>query len=151
MTQYQDDNEDVFTLQPSQWINAGWFILPVVAGLIYLPLGGVALLVAIYKYYEVATWVYTGRIRTIEEKKGVFNVTQQEVQYFRIKSIMIDEPLWMRILGLSIVRVVTSEQYKPVLVLYAIDNAENVKKFLSGAAHDWRKELGIRDYDIFNS
>lgn len=151
MTQYQDDNEEVFTLQPSQWINAGWFILPVVAGLIYLPLGGVALLVAIYKYYEVATWVYTGRIRTIEEKKGVFNVTQQEVQYFRIKSIMIDEPLWMRILGLSIVRVVTSEQYKPVLVLYAIDNAENVKKFLSGAAHDWRKELGIRDYDIFNS
>lgn len=151
MTQYQDDNEEVFTLQPSQWINAGWFILPVVAGLIYLPLGGVALLVAIYKYYEVATWVYTGRIRTIEEKKGVFNVTQQEVQYFRIKSIMVDEPLWMRILGLSIVRVVTSEQYKPVLVLYAIDNAENVKKFLSGAAHDWRKELGIRDYDIFNS
>lgn len=151
MTQYQDDNEEVFTLQPSQWINAGWFILPVVAGLIYLPLGGIALLVAIYKYYEVATWVYTGRIRTIEEKKGVFNVTQQEVQYFRIKSIMVDEPLWMRILGLSIVRVVTSEQYKPVLVLYAIDNAENVKKFLSGAAHDWRKELGIRDYDIFNS
>lgn len=151
MTQYQDDNEEVFTLQPSQWINAGWFILPVAAGLIYLPLGGVALLVAIYKYYEVATWVYTGRIRTIEEKKGVFNVTQQEVQYFRIKSIMVDEPLWMRILGLSIVRVVTSEQYKPVLVLYAIDNAENVKKFLSGAAHDWRMELGIRDYDIFNS
>jgi len=146
-----DENEEVFTLKPSQWINIGWFILPVIAGAIYLPLGGAALVFAIYKYFEVDMWTYKAQIRTIEEKRGVFNVSQQEVQYFRIKSIMVDEPVWMRLFGLSIVRVITSEQYKPVLVLYAISNGDEVKKFLSNAAHEWRNELNIRDYDIFNS
>lgn len=146
-----DENEEVFTLKPSQWINIGWFILPVIAGAIYLPLGGVSLVFAIYKYLEVDMWTYKAQIRTIEEKRGVFNISQQEVQYFRIKSIMVDEPLWMRLFGLSIVRVITSEQYKPVLVLYAVSNGDEVKKFLSNAAHEWRKELNIRDYDIFNS
>jgi membrane protein YdbS with pleckstrin-like domain len=146
-----ETNEHVVTLQPSQWINAGWFILPVVAGVIYLPLGGLALIAAIYKYFEVSTWSYNLNMRTIEEKKGVFSVSTQEIQYFRIKSIMVDEPLWMRIFGLAIVRVVSSEQYKPNLVLYAISNGDYVKNLLSEHAYEWRKELGIRDYDIFNS
>ena len=145
-----EENEEVFTIKPSQWINIGWFILPVIAGAINLQLGGVALVIAIYKYFEVDMWTYKAQIKSIEEKRGVFNVSQQEVRYFRIKSIMVDEPLWMRLFGLSIVRVITSEQYKPVLVLYAISNGYEVKNFLSNAAHEWRKELNIRDCDIYN-
>ena len=64
---------------------------------------------------------------------------------------MVDEPFWMRVLGLSIVRVATSEKFKPFINLYAIENGEEVKKFLSDASYMWRKELGIRDYDIYNS
>lgn len=147
----------MFTIKPSQWINIGWFVLPVIAyylslklGLKANALGGAALVIAIYKYFEVDTWTYRLGVKSIEEKRGVFNVSQQEVWYFRIKSIMVDEPLWMRLFGLSIVRVITSEQYKPVLVLYAISNGYEVKNFLSNAAHEWRKELNIRDYDIYN-
>lgn len=146
-----ETNEHVAELQPSQWINVGWFILPVVAGYVYLPLGGIAAAVALYKYLEVATWKYNINTRTIEEKKGVFNVSTQEIQYFRIKSIMVDEPLWMRFFGLSIVRIISSEQYKPNLILYAITNGEELKKALSDHAYVCRRELGIRDYDIFNS
>lgn len=150
-TSTQEENEYVLTLKPSQWINAGWFILPVVAAVIYLPLGGLALIAAIYKYYEVDTWKYDVYTRTIQESKGVFTVSSEEIQYFRIKSIMVDEPFWMRVLGLSIVRVATSERFKPFINLYAIENGEEVKKFLSDASYMWRKELGIRDYDIYNS
>ena len=107
-TSTQDENEYVLTLKPSQWINAGWFILPIVAAVIYLPLCGLALIAAIYKYYEISTWKYDVYTRTIQESKGVFTVVSEEIQYFRIKSIMVDEPFWMRVLGLSIVRVATS-------------------------------------------
>jgi membrane protein YdbS with pleckstrin-like domain len=41
-----------------------------------------------YKYFEIETWKYNFLERTIEERKGVFSVTQEEVQYYRIKSIM---------------------------------------------------------------
>jgi len=144
-------NEHVVTIQPSQWVNAGWFILPVVVGVVYLPLVIPAAIAAIYKYYVVATWKYDLNERTIQEKKGVFNVTTEEIQYYRIKSIMVDEPLWMRFFGLSIIRIVSSEQYKPNLVLYAVEQGEYIKNLLSEHAYEWRKELGIRDYDIFNS
>lgn len=146
-----NSNEHVVTIKPSQWINVGWFILPIVAAVIYLPLGGISLIAAIYKYYEVDTWKYDLNLRTIQEKKGVFNVNTEEIQYYRIKSIMVEEPLWMRFFGLSIVRIVSSEQYKPHLVLYAVKQGEYIKNLLSEHAYEWRKELGIRDYDIFNS
>ena len=85
------------------------------------------------------------------EKKGVFNVSQFEIPYFRIKSVMVDEPLWMRILSLSIVRVTSSEKFKPNMDLYAVANGEKVREHLSDSAFEGRKEIGIRDYDIFNS
>lgn len=146
-----ENNEHLVTIQPSQWINVGWFILPIIAGYIYLPLGGIALLCAIYKYIEVATWKYDLNMRTIQEKRGVFNVTTEEIQYYRIKSIMVEEPLWMRFFGLSIVRIVSSEQYKPHLILYAVEKGDYLKNILSEHAYAWRKELGIRDYDVYNS
>lgn len=146
-----NDNEHVVTIQPSQWTNAGWFILTIVAGVIYLPLGGVLLVISIYKYLEVDTWRYDLNMRTIQEKKGVFSVTTEEIQYYRIKSIMVDEPLWMRFFGLSIVRIISSEQHKPHMILYAVEQGEYLKNMLSEHAHEWRKELGIRDYDIYNS
>lgn len=145
-----NSDENLAILQPSQWINIGWFILPVVT-LVVPPLAIIALIVALYKYYEVATWKYEINMRTIQEKKGVFSVTTEEIQYYRIKSIMVEEPLWMRFFGLAIVRIVSSEQFKPHLVLYAVRGGDNIKSVVSEHAYQWRKELGIRDYDVYNS
>jgi membrane protein YdbS with pleckstrin-like domain len=151
MNNKQSDNQYILTLQPSQYINLGWYLLVPVSLLVWPPLAILTIIAAIYKYFEVATWKYEIYTRTIVEKKGVFNVSQFEIPYFRIKSVMVDEPLWMRILSLSIVRVTSSEKFKPNMDLYAVSNGEKVREHLSDSAFEWRKEIGIRDYDIFNS
>lgn len=149
MSSQIDERETLLAIQPSQWTNIGWYAISILAMLIYFPLGVLITIASIYKYIEVITWKYTCRTKGIEERKGVFSVTREEVQYFRIKSIKIDEPFLMRIVGLSIVHIISSERYKPNMVLYGIKNGESIKNKLNAAAHEWRNKLGVRDNDIY--
>jgi len=142
------EDQNLLIIQPSQWINVGWFILPIIAAALYTPLAIVLSIVSVYKYIEVDTWSYIFRIRGLEERKGVFSIIQEEVQYFRIKSIMIEEPFLMRIVGLSIVHIISSERYKPNLKLYGIKNGNKLKNKINSAVYEWRDKLGVRDYDI---
>lgn len=103
-----------------------------------------------YKYLEIKTWKYILYTDRIVERKGVFDVTETEMQYFRIKSIMSVEPLWFRFLGLSIINVKSSESYKPVFVLHAVKNKKAIEKFLRTSARDWRNKMGVREHDINN-
>jgi uncharacterized membrane protein YdbT with pleckstrin-like domain len=103
-----------------------------------------------YKYFEIETWKYNFLERTIEERRGVFSVTQEEVQYYRIKSIMIEEPLWMRFFGLCVINIITSEQFKPRMTLYAVNDGEQLKDLISDMTYQWRLKMNIRDHDIYN-
>lgn len=143
------NNKFIKTIQPSQLMNIGWFVLPLVS-LIFPPLVVPTLLIAWYKYFDVDTWKYNFYERTIEERRGVFNVIQEEVQYYRIKSIMIEEPLWMRFFGLCVIHIITSEQFKPRMTIYAVYDGEYLKEMMSDMVYDWRLKMNIRDHDIYN-
>jgi len=149
MNRQLGEKEILLAFQPSQWINLGWYLLLIFTMIVYFPLGALISLATIYKYIEVQTWKYTCRTKGIEERKGVFSVTQEEVQYFRIKSIKIEKPFLMRFVGLSIIHIISSERHKPNLVLYGIKNGESIKNKLSAAAYEWRNKLGVRDNDIY--
>jgi uncharacterized membrane protein YdbT with pleckstrin-like domain len=130
-------------------MNIVWYLSPALTFL-FPPLVFPTLIMAWYKYFEIETWKYNFLERTIEERKGVFSVTQEEVQYYRIKSIMIEEPLWMRFFGLCIINIITSEQFKPRLTLYAVNDGEQLKDLISDMTYQWRLKMNIRDHDIYN-
>lgn len=143
------NNKFIKTIQPSQLMNIGWFVLPLVC-LIIPPLVVPTFLIALYKYFDVDTWKYNIFERTIEERRGVFNVIQEEVQYYRIKSIMVEEPLWMRLFGLCVIHIITSEQFKPRMTIYAVYDGEYIREMISNLTYDWRMKMNIRDHDIYN-
>jgi uncharacterized membrane protein YdbT with pleckstrin-like domain len=145
------------TIMPSQWVNTGWFLLAWAsywAGLwfealwIIIPFA----LIFIGKYLSIYYWRYSFDEDTeaLIERKGVFSVTEVEVQYFRIKSVRIQKPFFLRIFGLSTVEVITSEPYKPNLVLYGIKNGNEWAKFLLDAAKHWRYIKGVKETDFHN-
>ena len=100
---------------------------------------------------EVNCWKYEFYDDVVVEKKGVFTVTREEVYYSRIKSIMVEEPFLMRLVGLQVIHVITSEQFKPKFTFYAIEGGEHVKKLLDKLVLMSRKNSGIRELDIFNT
>ena len=143
-------NKLIKTIKPSQLMNIGWFVLSFVSFLIYPPLVIPTLLYTWYKCYDVDTWSYNFYERTIEERRGVFDVSQEEVQYYRIKSIKVEEPLWMRFFGLCVIHIITSEQFKPRMTLYAVYHGEYLREMISDLTYEWRLKMNIRDHDIYN-
>ena len=138
-------------IKPSSIINIGW-VMVIPFGFYLNPfLGGLVVLIFIYKMIEVYCWRYELYDDTVVEKKGVFTVTSEEVYYNRIKSIMVEEPFLMRLVGLQIIHVITSEQFKPRFTFYAIEGGEHVKSLLDGLVKISRRESGLRELDIFNT
>jgi uncharacterized membrane protein YdbT with pleckstrin-like domain len=144
-----ENNKHIKTIKPSHFMNIAWYLSPALTFL-FPPLVFPILIMAWYKYFEIETWKYNFLERTIEERKGVFSVTQEEVQYYRIKSIMIEEPLWMRFFGLCVINIITSEQFKPRMTLYAVNDGEQLKDLISDMTYQWRLKMNIRDHDIYN-
>jgi uncharacterized membrane protein YdbT with pleckstrin-like domain len=136
---------------PSQVENFVWFIISIGGFFIHPMIGGVFLLMLIYSVINIMCWEYQFHDDYIVEKKGVFNVTEETVNYFRIKSIKVEQPLWMRFFGLSIIHVTTSEQFKPMIIFYAVEHAHVYVNMLQQLTKISRKEHGIRDMDIFYS
>ena len=133
-------------LQPSQWMNFPIYALCAVV-MFSFPL---ILILAVVKYLEFQMWSYDFNERTIVETKGILNVTRTEIHYYRVKSIRIEEPLVMRILGLSNVYIKTSDPYQPELKLYAVPNGTQLRNQLRVDTDMRRKEEGVREYDLYN-
>ena len=144
------NNKLIKTIKPSQLINIIWFIFMFLPFLIYPPLFFLTALYTWYKCYDVDTWTYNIYERTIEERRGVFDVSQEEVQYFRIKSIKVEEPFWMRFFGLCVIHIITSEQFKPRMTIYAVYDGAELKDLISNLTYQWRLKMNIRDHDIYN-
>lgn len=162
------------TLKPSQFVNLHWLILAIISA--FFMVGGfetynyindvdyaenfveptihwifiVPIIWWLWKYLVIACWSFymDEDSETILEKKGVFTVTRVEIQYFRIKSIQIYQPFLLRIFGLSNVRIITSEPFKPYLTLYAISDGEGWAHYCKEMAKYWRKEKGVKETDF---
>jgi len=144
--------EPLHILKPSQWINVGWYLLPFCLAYfthnVYFTLG--SLVVLLYKYYEVdycRYYIYEDRMT---ERKGIFNVTEETVNYFRIKSIMLEEPFIMRLVGLSNVKITTSEQFKINFTFHGVENGDGIQAFLQDCARHERQKMGTRELDLYN-
>jgi len=133
------------TLSPSQWTNLLWII----AGILLFQFGIFPIL-AFIKVLEVYCWRYEFYERTIIERKGILSVTRREIHYYRIKSIKIDEPFWMRIFGLANVSIMTSDPYHPEMVLYAVPKGVELRQLIRKNTDFWRKSEGIREWDTYH-
>ena len=133
----------IVTKSPSQWVNYLWFLFGLVLFFLWIPP-----LIAIYKFLEVYYWRYEFYERTMIERKGIFSVTRTEVSYYRIKSILVEEPLWMRIFGLSNVIIKTSDEFNNIVTLYAVPNGTELRSILREVTDQRRTEQGVKEFDL---
>lgn len=143
MENYSDNIE--VEIQPSQWTNCAWFIAGAGLCVFVIPT-----LIAIGKFLEVCFWSYQFRERTIIERKGIFSVTRTEVHYYRIKSIVIEEPFWMRLFNLGNITIISSDPYQNILRLWAVPQPVELKEAIRERVHYMRKKENVREFDNFH-
>jgi len=142
------------TLKPSQWVNIIWFLIAwgaIVVGIGYEMYWLLVLTIpSIWKALVLECWRFylDEETDSIIERKGVFSVRTVELKYFRIKSVRVMKPFFLRIFGLSIVEIVSSEPFCPYLRLYAIRNGEDWSEFFKNLAIYWRNEMGVKETDF---
>jgi len=154
-------------LKPSQWVNLPWLLCAIVSAYLLFITAGIdeygniipsqinwlfviPIIWWFWKYLTISCWSFymNEDSATIIEKKGVFSVTNVEIQYFRIKSVQVWKPFLLRIFGLSSVQIITSEPFKPFLLLYAITNGEGWAHYCREMANYWRNKKGVKETDF---
>ena len=138
-------NEPEITLKPSQWLNAGWILFGL-AGIMFV----IPPLIAIWKMIETHCHKYDFYEDHILESNGVFTVTRNEIHYFRIKSIQIDEPFLYRLVDLSSLHIKTSDQYTMEFTLKAIPVGRTLVNDLRAVVKSERKAHNVREFDMYD-
>jgi uncharacterized membrane protein YdbT with pleckstrin-like domain len=138
-------NEPEITLRPSQWTNLGWILFGL-GGIMFV----IPPLIAIYKMIETYCIRYDFYEDHILESKGVFSVTRNEIHYFRVKSIQIDEPFLYRLVSLSNIHIKTSDQYTMEFTLRALPVGRTLVNDLRAVVKAERKNHSVREFDMYD-
>ena len=146
------ENEILLVQKPSQWLNFGWFLLSVV-GIFFIPLIGpiafLPVLIYIWKLIELSVWSYEFYEDMIIEKKGILNTTMRQIPYYRIKSMMIEEPFQYQLVGISNLHIKSSDQFTKDISLIGIDRGEELMKTLTLIVNAHKEHHGTKEHDIF--
>lgn len=150
-----DADEMVGYTSPSQLVNVPSVIMGIIGCIFFIYtetyiMALASLVLPVLRMIEFHYWRYEFGELTIQERKGVFSVTRKEMTYYRIKSVMVEEPFWMRLFNLGNVTLISSDPLMPNLQLYAIKNPNKTRDVLKQVVHVHRKETGTREFDTYS-
>ena len=74
--------------------------------------------------------------------------TTEELELFRVKDIRLDQPFWLRLVGLSNIILVTSDKTSSKYIIPAIKNGTKIREEIRAAVDQRRDEKGVRETDF---
>lgn len=143
---------------PSQILNLGKHIAALlgIAGLttagFFQPLVWIAaplpLLWMIWNFLVVRCRVYELTNERLRLYEGVLNQKIDELELYRVKDTTMDRPFWLRIFGLSTLRLDTSDRSHPKVEIEAISDGMNLRETLRKQVEFWRDRKRVREVDF---
>ena len=137
--------KDIWNGNPSQWINFSSYLLWL------LPFGwlGLGIVISLWKYLTVKTWKFRITNERIIDEKGVLSRVTNELELFRVKDITLQQPFWLRLVGLSNIQMITSDRSNPLFIIPGVKNGKKLREELRSVIDKRRTEKGVieRDFD----
>jgi uncharacterized membrane protein YdbT with pleckstrin-like domain len=107
--------------------------------------GGLWLL---WKYYELQSIEYSLSNQRLFVKHGVFGRVEDEVELYRVKDTRLDQPFFLRLLGLANVVLITTDSNQPNIVLHGLPDAKDFREKLRNATEDRRDQKRVREVQL---
>lgn len=143
----------------SQWVHF-WFYffcillagaaiggVPFTAGLSAIGLV-VPLLMWLIRWWVTKCTAYELTTQRLKISKGILNRKLDELELFRVKDYSMDQPLFLRLLGLGNLTMATSDVSSPTVEIKAIPNVEAVREMLRTAVQTERDRKRVRELDL---
>ena len=108
----------------------------------------IPIFIAIWRFLVVKTWKIEITDQRLIEEKGVLSKTTDELELFRVKDIRLDQPFFLRLVGLSNIILVTSDRTHSIVRIPAIADGKNLKEKLRVAIDERRDKKRVRETDF---
>ncbi len=80
--------------------------------------------------------------------RGILNRRLDELELYRVKDYVLEQPLFLRLLGLGNLTLVSSDATTPTVALRAIRDAADVREKLRSAVQIERDRKRVRELDV---
>jgi len=100
------------------------------------------------RWWMNRTTVYELTTQRLKIRSGILNRRLDELELYRVKDYVLEQPLLLRFLGLGNVTLVTSDASTPSIALRAIAQAEDVRELLRNAVQTERDRKRVRELDV---
>tara|TARA_B110000003_G_scaffold256242_1_gene273652 strand:+ start:299 stop:616 length:318 start_codon:yes stop_codon:yes gene_type:complete len=102
----------------------------------------------IWRFLTIRTWKITITNQRIIEEKGVLSKTTNELELFRVKDLKLDQPFFLRLVGLSNIILLTSDRTNKRYVIEGVDNGKDLREKLRVSVEKRRDEKKVREVDF---
>ena len=97
------------------------------------------------------TTVYELTTQRLKIHRGILNRRLEELELYRVKDYIMDQPLLLRLLGLGNLTLVTSDASTPRIAIRAIPGVTAVREQLRTAVQSERDRKRVRELDVDNT
>ena len=132
------DEQIQWTGHPSQWQNLGWFL----ACLLLVPIP-----FAFWKWLETRHTVFTLTDQRLKFTRGVLTRTTEDLELYRVRDTRFEQGFFERLLGLGRIRLYTTDETSPEIVLPFIAEAESVRERIRALVEARRDAKRVRYLD----
>jgi uncharacterized membrane protein YdbT with pleckstrin-like domain len=128
---------------PSQVTNLGTYVVCTLLFFLVVPV-----------FYAIWCWIVTRCFRynvsdqRIRITQGVFNKRTDSIELYRVKDVVLLQPLFLRLFGLGNVELRTSDKTSPLLTMNAVPEPEALREKILLAAEARRDAKGVRELDV---
>lgn len=105
-------------------------------------------LAMVWKYLDIRCQRYELTTQRLKTQKGVFSKTTHELELYRVKDIMLQQPFFLRLFGLGNVVLMTSDVSTPELILRAIADAATFRDRLRQCVEERRDQKKMRVTEV---
>lgn len=126
----------------SQWKNLG----PFLACLLVLPIPW-----AIYRWLVVKTTQFTLTNERLVTKRGIFSVTTDTLELYRVHDMEVTQSFPQRLVGLKTVQLVTGDTTSPRVLIDHIPASLNLQDKIRQYVEECRMRKRVRTVDVEDS
>jgi len=128
---------------PSQLLNIKYYVI---CGIFFWTI--IPLFMMYWNYLKIKNMKFTITSQRLISREGIFNKKTEQIELYRIKDIILVEPILLRIFKLGNVILITSDKTKPNQLLLAMHDPNNLRDIIRNIVEDLRVSKDVKEVDF---
>ena len=128
---------------PSQRVNLPGYLLCLLFFWLVVPL-----FVMAWQWLVLKNTKFELTTQRLKLRHGVLNKEMNDLELYRVRDYTLEQPFFLRLLGLANITLNTSDSTTPVLIIRAVRDGERLRDQIRTAVEKCRMAKGVREIDV---